>query len=76
MERSRLVDVQPQQRLRVKDAAMVEEMNKLSIAVALVRGAVLSEKWAEAELSLLDAERQIAILHRLIADKHIAALKE
>ncbi len=55
---------------------MIEEMNKLDVAVALVRTAVVSERWADAELSLLEAERQIALLHRFVAEKHSEALKK
>ena len=54
---------------------MVEEVEKLLRAVEVMKDAVLGERWAEAELSLLDAEKQIGMLHRAIAEKHRAALQ-
>ena len=54
---------------------MLDETNKLTMAVALMRAAILSERWADAELALLDAERQITTLHRFVAEKHTLALQ-
>ena len=54
---------------------MLDELNGVTVAVALMRVEVLSERWAEAELSILEVEKHLSKLRRMVVNQHRAALK-
>ena len=49
---------------------MLDETNRLSIAVALVRVGVEHRRWTEVQLALANAEKQIDILRRLVLEEN------
>ena len=49
---------------------MIDEMNRLSIAVELARVAVEHRRWVEANLALSNVERETGILLRLVLEEN------
>lgn len=54
---------------------MLDELNGVTVAVALMRVEVLSERWPEAELPIVEVEKHLSRLRRMVVDQHRAALK-